>query len=141
MWYLLLRRPNGRQTRNVRRFSYLGTGKNIPNRVNIDLRMEEANKRIEIGHFEADTIESRRIREQQSSCLTVMVDRLSRKTIINKTTSKTSNMTSTSIIRAMKPYRNTIKSITYNNGCEFYKTKNNNKTFEIKSYFCKIYKS
>ena len=108
--HLLLRRPNGRQTRNVGRFSYRGTDKNIPNRVDIDLRMEEANKRIEIGYFEADTIESRRIRGQQSSCLTVMVVRLSRKTIIKKTASKTSNMTSTSIIRAMKPYRNTVKS-------------------------------
>ena len=83
----------------------------VPQKVDIDLRMEEANKRIEIGHFEADTIESRRIRGKQSSCLTVLVDRLSRKTIIKKTASKTSNMTSTSIIRAMKPYRNTIKSI------------------------------
>ena len=62
MWHLLLRRSNGRQTRNVGRFSYRGTGKNIPNRVDIDLRMEEANKRIEIGRFEAYKIESRRIR-------------------------------------------------------------------------------
>lgn len=141
LWHLLLRRPNGRQTRKVGRFSYRGTGKNIPNRVDIDLRMEDANKRIEIGHFEADTIESRRIRGKQSSCLTVMVDRLSRKTIIKKTASKTSNMTSTSIIRAMKPYRNTIKSITYDNGCEFSKHEKINKTLNIKSYFCKPYAS
>lgn len=73
--------------------------------------MEEANERIEIGHFEADTIESRRIRGQQSSCLTVLVDRLSRKTIIKKTASKTSKITSHSIISAIKPYLNTIKSI------------------------------
>ena len=70
-----------------------------------------------------------------------MVDRLSRKTIIKKTTSKTSNMTSTSIIRAMKPYRNTVKSITYDNGCEFSKTKKINKTFNTESYFYKRYKS
>ena len=70
-----------------------------------------------------------------------MVDRLSRKTIIKKTTSKTSNMTSASIIRAMKPYRNTAKSITYDNGCEFSKTKKINKTLNIKSYFYKPYAS
>ena len=70
-----------------------------------------------------------------------MVDKLSRKTIIKKTTLKTSNMTSTSIIRAMKPYRNTVKSITHDNICEFSKHEKINKTLNIKSYFYKRYKS
>ena len=69
-----------------------------------------------------------------------MID-LTRKIIIKKTTSKTSNMTSTSIIRAMKPYRNTVKRIRNDNGCKFFKHKKNNKTLNIKSYFCKPYAS
>lgn len=141
LWHLLLRRPFGRKTRTPGRFSYRGTGKNIPNRVDIDLRMSTANARTEIGHFEADTIESKRVRGKQSSCLTVLVDRLSRKVIIKKTASKTSKKTAKSIIKALKPYKNTIKSITYDNGCEFTMHEKINKTLNIKSYFCKPYAS
>ena len=101
----------GRMTRNPGRFSYRGTGKNIPNRVDIDFRMQEANMRSEIGHFECDSIESRRVRGQQKSCLTVLVDRLSRYTLIKKTASLTSVQTTTSILEAIKPYQNTIKRV------------------------------
>ena len=109
----------GRIPRNPGRFSYRGTGKNIPNRVDIDFRMQEANMRSEIGHFECDSIESKRVRGQLKSCLTVLVDRLNRYTRIMKTASKTSQLTSTSIIEALKPLSTNIKSITYDNGCEF----------------------
>ena len=141
LWNLLLRRPMGRIPRNPGRFTYRGSGKNIPNRVDIELRMEEANMRSEIGHFECDSIESKRVRGQQRSCLTVLVDRLSRKTIIKKTASKTSKSTSTSIIEALKPLSTNIKSITYDNGCEFTMHEKINKTLNIKSFFCKPYSS
>ena len=141
LWHLLLRRPMGRISRNPGRFTYRGSGKNIPNRVDIELRMEEANMRSEIGHFECDSIESKRVRGQQRSCLTVLVDRLSRKTIIKKTASKTSKSTSTSIIEALKPLSTNIKSITYDNGCEFTMHEKINKTLNIKSFFCKPYSS
>ena len=141
LWPLLLRRPMGRIPRNPGRFTYKGAGKNIPNRVDIELRMQEANMRSEIGHFECDSIESKRVRGKQSSCLTVLVDRLSRKTIIKKTASKTSKSTSTSIIEALKPLSTNIKSITYDNGCEFTMHEKINKTLNIKSFFCKPYSS
>ena len=141
LWHLLLRRPMGRISRNPGRFTYRSSGKNIPNRVDIELRMEEANMRSEIGHFECDSIESKRVRGQQRSCLTVLVDRLSRKTIIKKTASKTSKSTSTSIIEALKPLSTNIKSITYDNGCEFTMHEKINKTLNIKSFFCKPYSS
>ena len=41
----------------------------------------------------------------------------------------------------MKLYLNTIKSIRYENGYEFQKHEKINKTFNIKSYFCKPYAS
>ena len=47
LWHLLLRRPNGRQTK----FIYCGIGTKNSNRVDMDVKIEEANKRIEIGHF------------------------------------------------------------------------------------------
>ena len=93
---------------------------------------------MEIGHFEVDSVESCRPRHrgQRKSCLTVMVDRMSRKTIIRKTASLTSFQTAKSILKAMKPYQNTIKSITYDNGKEFTKHEKINKILKTKSYFC-----
>ena len=35
-----------------------GTGKNIPNRIDISERPIEADNRTEFGHFETDSIES-----------------------------------------------------------------------------------
>ena len=141
LWHLLLRRPNGRKPRNPGRFCYRGTGKNIPNRVDIDFRMQEANLRSEIGHFECDSIESKRAKGQSKSCLTVVVDRKSRYTRIRKTASKTALQTTTSIIEALKPLSNNIKSITYDNGKEFSKHEKINKLLNTKSYFCKPYAS
>ena len=138
---MLLRCPNGRKSRNPGKFSYRGSGKNIPNRVDIDFRMKEANDRSQLGHFEADTIESKRIKGKQSGCLTVMVDRLSRKTFIRKTVSKTSQATTASIVKILKPLINNINSITYDNGCEFSQHEKINKMLNIKSFFCKPYAS
>ena len=137
LFQYLLRRKIGRihrKNKNERR-QYIGTGKNIPNRIDIDLRDELANKRMEIGHFEVDSVESCRPKQrgQRKSCLTVMVDRMSRKTIIRKTASLTSIQTAKSILKAMKPYQNTIKSITYDNGKEFSKHEKINKVLKTKS--------
>ena len=54
----LLRRKQGRKSKKNNRFTYIGTGKNIPNRIDISLREELANKHLEFGHFEADSVES-----------------------------------------------------------------------------------
>ena len=151
----LLRRNFGRIPRNIRSHNkrkYIGSGKNIPNRIDIDFREIEADLRLEFGHFEADSIEGTRKRvkqndgkhiQQRKSCLTVMVDRATRLTRIMKTASLTSIQTTTSILKAMKPYsiNNTIKSITYDNGKEFSKHEIINKELNIKSYFCKPYHS
>lgn len=141
----LCRRKLGRVSRDIRthnKRTYIGTGKNIPNRVDIDLRPIEANFRLEFGHFEADSVESKRVRGQKrKSCLTVVVDRASRLTRIMKTASLNSIMTAKSIVKAMKPYRNTIKSITYDNGKEFTKHEKINKLLNTTSYFCKPYHS
>ena len=90
MTQYLLRRKYGRKPRQIRRIKK-GTGKNIPNRTDIDLRSMEANLRLEFGHFEADTIESSKKRGERRSCLTVVVDRLTGKTVI--TVSKTATET------------------------------------------------
>ena len=137
----LLRRKTGRLPKKKARLYYKGSGKNIPNRIDIDLRDKLANDRLEFGHFEADSVESCRTRGKRKSCLTVMVDRATRYTIIRKTASLTSIQTAKSIVKAMKPLSNNIKSITYDNGKEFSKHEKINKILKTKSYFCKPYHS
>lgn len=74
-----------------------------------------------------------KIRFKSNSCLTVLVDRTTRLTRIMKTASKTALQTTTSIIEALKPLSNNIKSITYDNGCEFTQHEKINKILNIKS--------
>lgn len=136
----LLRRKYGRKPRK-RHLYKPNNPKNIPNRTDIDLREELANLRMEFGHYECDTVESCKKKGKTSSCLTVLIERMSRKVIISKTASKTAKLTTTSIETAMRPYVNTIKSITYDNGCEFSMHEKINKTLNTKSYFCKPYHS
>ena len=116
----LLRRKFGRiHKSNGERPKRIGTGKNIPNRIDISERPIEADNRSEFCHFEADSIESCKIRGKQLSCLTVVVERVSRFVSIRKTASKTANATTKSMISALKPFKNNVISITYDNGCEF----------------------
>lgn len=138
----LLRRKLGRlhRTRKGRAIK-IGQYNVIPNRIDIELRDSLANNRKELGHFEVDSVESCKKKGKSRSCLTVLVDRMTRKTIIVKTASKTAKLTTTSIIKALKPYRNTIKSITYDNGHEFSRHEIVNKELNTKSYFCKPYHS
>ena len=137
----LLRRKQGRKSKKNNRFSYIGNGKNIPNRIDVSLRDELANKRLEFGHFEADSVVSCACKGKTKACLTVLVDRATRYTLIRKTASKTAQATSTSIVAALKPFKNNINSITYDNGCEFTMHEKINKTLNIKSFFCKPYSS
>lgn len=135
----LLRRPFGRKPKKVERPKRQGTGKNIPNRIDISERPIEADNRTEFGHFEADSIESCKKRGESLPCLTVVVERVSRYTTIRKTTSKTAQATTTSIVTALKPLSSNIISITYDNGPEFSQHEKINKELNTKSYFARPY--
>jgi len=111
----------------------------IKNKMNISERPEEANQRLEFGHFEADTIFSC---SGSKSALLVLVDRLTRKTHIKKLERKTASLTSSSIVVALSEYNILhIHSITYDNGCEFAGHEDVNKVLQCKSYFCNAYHS
>lgn len=117
------------------------TGKKviIPNRIDIDFRPQEANERKEIGHFEADCIESKRLGSK--TALLVVVDRKSRLTRIKKLTQKTTEQASSALKATLSPYKNLAKTITYDNGTEFCWHEKVNEELDTKSYFCKPYHS
>lgn len=111
----------------------------IPNRINISERPVEATKRLEFGHFEADTIFSCK---GSKSALLVIADRLTRKVKIKKLARKTAFLTSSSIVIALSEYNKTqIHTITYDNGCEFSEHEKVNKALNCQSYFCNPYHS
>jgi len=60
---------------------------------------------------------------------------------ISKTTSKTAQATTTSVVTVLKPFANNIHSITYDNGNEFSLHEKINNELQCKSYFCKPYHS
>ena len=135
----LLRRPFGRKPRQTERPKRQGTGKNIPNRIDISERPIAADERKEFGHFEADSIESCKKRGKVLPCLTVVVERVSRRVLIRKTVSKTAKATTKSIVTALKPFANNVISITYDNGCEFAQHEKINNLLNTKSYFARPY--
>jgi transposase, IS30 family len=110
----------------------------IPNRIGIEKRPKEANKREEFGHFEADTIVSR----ESLAALLVLVDRMTRKVKIKKLVRKTAELTSSSIVFALQMY-NIIQlmTITYDNGSEFCWHDKVNKALNMQSFFCNPYSS
>ena len=135
----LRRSKYGRQKKKQERPKKQGTGKNIPNRIDISERPKEANERVMFGHFEADSIESCKKRGETLPCLTVVVERVSRYVQIRKTASKTAQETTTSIVTVLKPFANNVISITYDNGCEFSQHEKINNLLNTKSYFARPY--
>jgi IS30 family transposase len=110
----------------------------IPNRIDIDFRPIEANKREELGHFEADTVVSCR---GSKSALLVIADRAARMIRIKKLAQKTAEQASNAIIYALKKSNiiKIAKTITYDNGCEFCRHEKINEDLNVKSFFCKPY--
>lgn len=131
----LPRKQSGRKKRN-----YVNKSRkvHIPNRTDIDKRPKEADQRKVVGHFEADTIVSKK----SLAALLVTADRASRITRIKKLTRKTAEQASNAIIFALKNF-NTINlnTITYDNGSEFCYHEKVNQELGTKSYFCKPYHS
>lgn len=86
----------------------------------IEKRSEIINERLELGHYEMDTVVSGR---GKKACLLVLTERLSRKEIIIKMKDKTSSSVLEAIKGLRKKYKNRFnkifKSITSDNGTEF----------------------
>ena len=108
----------------------------IPNRVMIDKRPPKANKRKEIGHWEADCVISR----SSKKALQVTNDRKSKYVVISHIPAKTAKETSKAINRRLSRFsKDKRKTITYDNGSENVNHEYVNKVLKVKSYFCHAY--
>lgn len=110
----------------------------IPNRTSILERPAEINNRAEFGHWESDSIVSR----HNTTILNVLIERLSRYTIITKLNGKTAHLSQRAIkLRLVDLPSDACQSITYDNGTENVLHEQVNAYLNCSSYFCEPYHS
>jgi IS30 family transposase len=104
----------------------------------IEKRHDNVNLRTEIGHWEIDTVISRR----SKAAIMVLAERRTRYVIIKKLPAKTAYFMHNAAVKSLKNYpANIRKSITYDNGTENTFHELTNKVLGTKSYFCNSYHS
>lgn len=132
-FYLLLRRYKPKRTKWHSR-KKRGTG--IKDRVSIHERPDDINERVELGHWETDSM----IFSQQKGILSVQVERKSRLVRIHKCFDKTAAETLEAIIGTIDsvPLKYFL-SLTFDNGTENVKHTELREMFDIETYFCDPY--
>jgi IS30 family transposase len=111
---------------------------NIPDRISIDERPTIINSREELGHWESDSMVSRK----SSVALNVLVERKSGYLAVSKLNNMTPLETKLKIIERLSLLpRDIVKSITYDNGFENREHLIVNDVLKIKSFFCHPYHS
>lgn len=98
----------------------------------INERPAKANNRLEIGHWELDTVAGK----TGHSCVVTMVDRKSRYTLISKANKKSSEPVTKAITKLLKALpQNKLKTITPDRGKEFSKHSQITSEFKAEFYF------
>jgi len=87
----------------------------IPNRTSIDERPKTVDARDTTGHWEGDTI----IGKAHKGALVTLVERTSRFTLIAAVPTKHAGAVTAAVIALLRPYKQQVSSITFDNGKEF----------------------
>ena len=111
----------------------------VPGRRQIKDRPAEANDAKELGHFEMDTIISRR---GSHGGLLVLLDRCSRRYIIEHL----NHINQDEVIKAIKKMKArkalpVVRSVTTDNGCEFLSQRRLDRVFKAETYYTRAYAS
>lgn len=107
----------------------------IPNRVSIDERPAIVDQRTRIGDWEGDTIIGA---NHRGVCVT-LVERVSKLTLIKKLKTKESDKVEDAIVSLLYPYRDTLKTLTVDNGKEFANHESIAKKLKVDVYFAHPY--
>ena len=104
----------------------------ILGRISVDLRPDEANLRLEPGHWEADLVVGR-----GRAALKVAVERKTRFTRLAKVSDKSAQASYLALRRIFSSVPPVLrKSVTYDNGTENVLHRELNSLFDLSSYFC-----
>jgi IS30 family transposase len=103
------------QKQRRKRYGSIERRGQIKNRVSIEKRPEIVDLRNRVGDWEADTV----IGKQGHSVLVTLVERKTRFTVATKAANKTARAVTNAICDYLKPYRDRVLTLTYDNGREF----------------------
>lgn len=138
LWEFLRKRyPRRRKKydRKVKRGKIL----EIPNRIKIDQRPEEANHRTKIGHWETDLIEGKK---SSKDVISIEVERRSRYTMLTKLENKEADNKLSALNQQLgKLPSSLVKSITFDNGKENYYHEEVADNLSCQTFFCNPYHS
>lgn len=109
----------------------------IVDRVSIDERAASVEKRLQIGHWELDTIQGKK----QRCPIVTLVERKSRYTLIGQVSSNKADNVAKTIIRLLEPHAKKVKTLTSDNGKEFAFHKTIAQKLDAKFYFAHPYAS
>lgn len=126
-----LRRAKKRRTQRPGRRSQKSP---IPNRVFIEQRPLEAQERLEVGHWESDSL-----LYPHGQALNVLVDRCSRFALVTKLEGRTAEATSTVLTQRLADQP--ARSLTADNGSENYHHQRVSHALDITFFFCHPYHS
>lgn len=134
--YQYLRRSHRKKQKKQSRKHKKST---IPSRISIHLRPESINNKTSVGHWESDSIESKR---GTKGGLCVMYERKLQFVRINKIINKTAEETEFAISKVIDSLpTHLFKSITFDNGSETVNHVNLRNNFELDTYHCDPYAS
>jgi transposase, IS30 family len=133
--------PHLRQARPKRRKRGMGKnrrGSSILNRVSIEERPKHVEERLEVGHWEGDTV----IGKNQRGAIVTLVERKSLYLCARPVASKNANVVAQAIMDAMNelPARG-VKTVTFDNGTEFAAHQTIANELGIAIYFAHAYAS
>ena len=124
--------------RRRKKYPYRKYIKKISFKTSIIDRPKKIDMRIEAGHWESDSVESK----GRNSALNVLLERVTRLVHITRVDSKKSVDTKNAIVRKLSKHDcEFVKSITYDNGVENALHLKINEQLGCKSYFCQPYHS
>ena len=109
----------------------------IPNRRSIAERPMIVDKKARIGDWECDTV----IGKDRKSALVTVVERKSLFTVMATVKRKTAEQVSNTMIKLLEPYKDRVKTLTFDNGTEFMRHEKIGKVLGAKTYFANPYSS
>ncbi len=109
----------------------------IKNRTFIDDRPKIVEEKKRVGDWEIDTI----IGKNRKQSIVTIVERVSKKTVCKKITSKKAELTKQATINGLKPFADLVLTITGNNGVELAEHAEISEALNAKFYFAHPYSS
>ena len=132
-------KPFLRQGGKHRRKRY-GSGaraSSIPHRVSITERPQEVEAKTRLGDWECDTV----IGQDRKSVLVTVVDRASLYTACSRVLSQSARVVGNAIIRLLRPFKEQVRTLTFDNGSEFVRHETVAQALGAATYFAHPYAS